>query len=107
MPAITTSLMFNGQAEEAMTLYTSLFKNSKVIAVHRWLEGEPGDEGKITHAVFSLDGQVIRCMDSGVPQDFSFTPATSLFVSCTSEAQIDDLYANLSKDRKTFMPLEN
>ena len=106
-PAITTSLMFYGQAEEAMTFYTSLFKNSKVVAVDRWSKGEPGEEGKIKHAIFSLDGQVLRCMDSSVQHNFTFTAATSLYVSCTTETEIDKLFASLSKDGKTFMPLQN
>src|SRR5262249_33720632 len=35
MPKITPFLWFDSQAEEAMNLYTSVFKNSKVITVHR------------------------------------------------------------------------
>ena len=35
MPTLTPFLWFDTQAEEAMTLYTSIFKNSKVISVNR------------------------------------------------------------------------
>ena len=35
MPTITPFLWFDTQAEEAMNLYTSIFKHSKVVAVKR------------------------------------------------------------------------
>lgn len=104
-PTITPTLMFSGKAEEAMKFYVSLFKNSQIMGVYRWLAGEPGGEGKIKHAMFSLDGQVFRCMDSGVKHDFTFTPSTSFFVNCTTEQQIDALYTALSKDGKILTPL--
>lgn len=104
-PTITPMLMFSGKAEEAMKFYVSLFRNSQIMGVHRWLAGEPGGEGKIKHAMFSMDGQVFRCMDSAVKHDFTFTPSTSFFVNCTTEQQIDTLYAALSKDGKILTPL--
>ena len=88
-----------------MKLYVSLFESSEILAVHRWLAGEPGGEGKIKHAMFSLDGQVFRCMDSGVKHDFTFTPATSLFVDCTSEPQIDALYSTLADGGRVLTPM--
>jgi predicted 3-demethylubiquinone-9 3-methyltransferase (glyoxalase superfamily) len=36
MQKITTFLTFNDQAEEAVNLYTSVFKNSKVVNISRW-----------------------------------------------------------------------
>lgn len=104
-PTITPTLMFSGKAEEAMKFYVSVFRNSQIMEVHRWLAGEPGGEGKIKHAMFALDGQVFRCMDSGVKHDFTFTPSTSFFVNCTTEQQLDTLYAALSKDGKVLTPL--
>jgi predicted 3-demethylubiquinone-9 3-methyltransferase (glyoxalase superfamily) len=105
-PAITTTLMFEGRAEEAMKFYLSLFKDSKVIALDRWQPGEPGPEGRIKHAIFSLGGQILRCMDSSVDHPFTFTASTSLFVTCRSAAQIDVLYAKLSEGGQVVMPLQ-
>ena len=42
MQKITTFLMFTGQAEEAMNLYTSLFEQSKVLNLTRYGANEPG-----------------------------------------------------------------
>ena len=35
MQKITPFLCFNDQAEEAMNLYTSIFKNSKIVNIRR------------------------------------------------------------------------
>jgi predicted 3-demethylubiquinone-9 3-methyltransferase (glyoxalase superfamily) len=45
------------------------------------------------------------CMDSNVKQVFTFTPATSLFVSCATEEEIDRLFAKLSQGGQVLMPL--
>ena len=42
MPKITPFLWFDNQAEEAMSFYVSIFKNSKVVSVTRNVEGGPG-----------------------------------------------------------------
>jgi 3-demethylubiquinone-9 3-methyltransferase len=39
---ITTYLWFNGNAEEAVAFYTSIFPDSQVMSVVRWGEGGPG-----------------------------------------------------------------
>ncbi len=104
---VTTALMFSGQAEAAMTLYTSLFAGSKVIAVERWAAGEEGgDEGTIKHAAFTVGGHTLRCMDNNRQHGFTFTPSLSLFVECADEAEIERLSAALSKDGDVYMPLD-
>ena len=54
---ITTFLMFEGKGEEAMTFYTSLFDDAEVISITRYGADEPGEEGTVQHATFSLAGQ--------------------------------------------------
>ncbi len=98
-------LMFEGKAEEAMNFYVSLFPDAKVIQLKRWPAGGPGAEGSVMRASFSIGGQTIMCTDSYVKHDFTFTPATSLFVECESEGELDHLYAALVADGKAFMPL--
>jgi predicted 3-demethylubiquinone-9 3-methyltransferase (glyoxalase superfamily) len=102
---VTTLLMFYGKAEEAMTLYTSVIPNSKVTSIKRYGKREAGAEGTVMHATFTLNGREIMCIDSIAKHDFTFTPATSLFVTCKNETQIDDFFTKLSKDGKVFMPL--
>ena len=47
------------------------------------------------------------CIDSSVKHDFAFTPAISFFITCDSEAEIDNLFAKLSEDGGVFMPPDN
>jgi predicted 3-demethylubiquinone-9 3-methyltransferase (glyoxalase superfamily) len=105
---ITTFLMFqNGDAEEAMTFYVSLFDDAKVVDVNRYAAGEePGPEGKIKHATFTLAGQEYMCIDSS-GHAFTFTPSVSLFVGCETEEEIDRLYAALGEGGEALMPLSS
>ncbi|MFI7442884.1 VOC family protein [Nonomuraea indica] len=104
---IMTFLMFQGQAEEAMTFYTSLFDDAEIVSVTRYGPGQPGAEGTVQHAVFTLAGQPYMAIDSNVRHDFTFTPAISLYVTCASEAEIERLYAALSEKGATMMPLDS
>ncbi|MGW3205678.1 VOC family protein [Streptomyces sp. NPDC001135] len=102
---ITTFLMFEGDAEAAMTFYVSLFDDAEVVSVTRYgAEGE-GEEGSVQHATFSLAGQRFMCIDSPVKHGFTFTPAVSLFVQCEDEPEIDRLYAALVDRGTELMPL--
>ncbi|MGW3358708.1 VOC family protein [Streptomyces bungoensis] len=102
---ITTFLMFEGDAEDAMTFYTSLFDDAEVVGITRYGADGPGKEGSVQHATFSLAGQQIMCIDSPVEHGFTFTPAVSLFVQCEDEAEIDRLYAALAEQGTVLMPL--
>jgi predicted 3-demethylubiquinone-9 3-methyltransferase (glyoxalase superfamily) len=102
---ISTFLMFEGKAEEAMNFYVSLFKDASVTHIKRYGPGEGGKEGSVMQAAFSLNGQRFMCIDSSVNHGFTFTPATSIFVHCASEAEIDTLNAKLSEGGQVLMPL--
>ncbi|MBT2287871.1 VOC family protein [Paenibacillus albidus] len=106
-PKITTFLMFDGQAEEAMNFYVSLFERSEIISIRHYRANEGGVEGSVMQASFSLHGQVFMCIDSNVKHGFTFTPAISLYVNCESEAEIDKVYAALAGDGQVLMPLDN
>ena len=90
---ITTYLWFNGNAEEAIAFYTSVFPDSRVTKVARWGEGGPGPQGTIMNIAFELAGQAFIALNGG-PQ-CTFTPAISLFVACETQAEVDDLWARL------------
>ena len=45
-----------------------------------------------------------RCIDSSVEHAFTFTPAIALFITCASEAEVDELFALLSEGGQVFMP---
>jgi predicted 3-demethylubiquinone-9 3-methyltransferase (glyoxalase superfamily) len=94
MQKITPFLWFDGKAEEAMNLYVSVFKNSKVVSVSRYGDGGPGPKGTVMSATFQLEGQTFYALNGG-PQ-YTFTPAISLFVSCETQPEVDELWAKLS-----------
>ena len=63
--------------------------------------------GTVVKAVFTLAGQRIICIDSPPVHDFTFTPSTSLFVECASEAELDAATAKLAEGGKFMMPPGN
>jgi len=102
---ITTFLMFEGAAEEAMNFYLSVFHDAEVVSINRYGAEGPGPEGSVMTAVFALAGQQFMCSDSFVKHQFTFTPSVSLFVDCADEAELDRLYATLSEKGGVLMPL--
>lgn len=96
MQKITTFLWFNDNAEAAMNLYVSIFKNSKILQVNRYPEGGPVHPGEVMTATFQLEGQEFMALNGG--PHFKFTEAISLFVSCETQAEVDDLWAKLTAD---------
>ena len=105
MQQITTFLMFEGKAEEAMNLYLSLFKQSEIRSITRYGANVTGAEGTVQQAVFALNGQEFMCIDSSIQHQFTFTPSMSLFVTCAAEEEIDQLYIGLSQGGEVLMPL--
>jgi predicted 3-demethylubiquinone-9 3-methyltransferase (glyoxalase superfamily) len=105
MQKITTFLMFDGNAEEAMNFYISLFEDSKVEEISRYGQEGPGTEGKVIQALFSMNGQDFMCIDSTAKHGFSLTPAMSFFVNCDTEEEFIQLYSKLVEEGQVYMPL--
>jgi len=105
--SVTPFLMFEGQAEQAMNLYVSLFDDGKIVDIVRYGPQGPGTDGSVMKASFSIAGQTIICLDSAMKHDFGFTPSFSLFVTCESEEQIRRLAAALAEGGAELMPLNN
>ena len=78
MQKITPFLWFDGKAEEAIKLYTSVFKNSKIKKINYWGKGSPFPENQVMTGEFELDGQLFYAFDAG-PQ-FKFTEARYPFM---------------------------
>ena len=94
MQKIVPFLWFDGNAEEAMNFYTSVFKNAKVGNIMRYGEAGPGPKGSVLSATFELEGLEFTALNGGPA--FQFTPAISFFVHCATQAEIDDLWEKLS-----------
>jgi predicted 3-demethylubiquinone-9 3-methyltransferase (glyoxalase superfamily) len=93
MQKITTFLTFNDQAEEAAKLYTSLFKNSRIVSTTRYGEGGPGPKGSVMSVTFQLAGQDFFALNGG--PSFKFAEGISLFVNCETQAEVDDFWERL------------
>ena len=97
MSRITPCLWFDGQAEEAAALYTSLFPDSRIDSVNRAPADTPGpSKGDVLTVEFTLDGQRFVALDGG-PQ-FPFTEAVSFMIDCADQAEIDRYLDALTAD---------
>ena len=96
MQKIVTNLWFDGQVEEALELYTSLFADSRVTRILRYAEGGMGNPGDIMTAEFELAGQDF-CIINGGPL-YTLSPAMSLLVHCADQAEVDRLWERLTAD---------
>ena len=86
MPTITPFLWFDGQAEEAMQFYASIFKHSRVIATNR-------AQGRVISVRFELENQEFIALNAG-PQ-FKFTEAVSFEVRCKDQDEVDHYWSKL------------
>jgi len=98
MEKITPFLWFDTKAEEAANLYTSIFKNSKVLNTSRHDEesakasGRP--KGSVMTITFQLEGQLFTAINGG--PIFQFSPAISFSVSCENQQEVDYFWEKLS-----------
>jgi predicted 3-demethylubiquinone-9 3-methyltransferase (glyoxalase superfamily) len=87
----------HGNAEAAIKLYTSLFPNSAIQQIEHFGAGEGEPEGTVKHARFTLAGQEFIAMDSALGHEFTFTPATSFYVHCKDQAEVDYYWEKLTE----------
>jgi predicted 3-demethylubiquinone-9 3-methyltransferase (glyoxalase superfamily) len=96
---ITPCLWFDGQAEAAVGVYTSIFPNSRITATlrygHAGREIHGGQPGTVLTIAFELDGVGFTALNGG-PR-FKFTEATSLQVNCDTQQEIDHYWARLAE----------
>ena len=89
MQKITTFITYNSQAEEAVNFYTSIFDDSRIVAVSRKADGT------FLSATFQLANQQFIALNGG--PYFGFTDGISLFIHCETQAEVDDLWEKLSE----------
>jgi predicted 3-demethylubiquinone-9 3-methyltransferase (glyoxalase superfamily) len=83
-------LWYNGQAEEAAALYTSIFDNSKILSTSR------GPDGGVFTVEFEILGSKYTALNGG--DMFSFTEAFSIFILCSDQAEVDKYWDALIAD---------
>ena len=91
---ITPCLWFEGNAEEAMEFYFSIFENGKILEKSYWGKGGMGPEGSLLTARFEIAGQEYLALNGG--PEFKFNEAISLIIDCGSQAEIDELTEKLT-----------
>ncbi|NHA37394.1 hypothetical protein C1O33_11740 [Staphylococcus schleiferi] len=104
IPKITTFLMFNGDAEEAIQRYTSLFQDSEIITMVKYDDTIPEQEGKVQHSIFTLNGQVFMAIDNMNGAEIEMNPAMSLYVTVKDQFEMDTLYNGLKDGGAILMP---
>ncbi len=99
-------MWFDKEAEEAINFYVSIFnsapnsaKNSKIVSIQRYpqeasIPQMQGMQGKVLTAIFELAGQRFMALDGGPL--FKFTEATSLYVECADQQEVDHFWGKLS-----------
>jgi predicted 3-demethylubiquinone-9 3-methyltransferase (glyoxalase superfamily) len=96
MSKITPFLWFDGQAEQAAEHYTSIFKNAQITDVQRYGEAGPLAAGTAMTVSFELDGLEFVALNGG-PAPFTFTEATSFYVNCESQDEVDYYWERLGE----------
>lgn len=88
MTTIAPCLWFDGNAEDAAQLYTSLFPDSRVDKVHRSPADNPSTpEGAVLTVEFTLAGRPFIGLNGG--PEFSFTEAVSFSIDCKDQEEVD------------------
>jgi predicted 3-demethylubiquinone-9 3-methyltransferase (glyoxalase superfamily) len=93
-PRISPFLWFDGNAEEAVDFYLTVFKNSRKFGELRSpVEIPSAPTGKVLTISFELDGQKFTALNGG--PDHQFNEAVSFVVRCENQEEIDYYYAKL------------
>ncbi|MGB7438634.1 MAG: VOC family protein [Candidatus Acidiferrum sp.] len=93
-PRITPFLWFESNAEEAVTFYLSVFKNSRKLGEMRSSADTPsGPKGMVMTISFELDGQKFTALNGG--PYYKFNEAVSFVVRCDTQGEIDYYYSKL------------
>ena len=94
---ISPCLWFDTEAEDAAKFYCSVFKNSRIGKVSRYvnegqeIHGKPA--GSVMAVEFELDGQKFAALNGG-PQ-FKFDEAISFQVNCKDQSEVDYFWDKL------------
>jgi len=96
MRKISPCLWFDGNAEEAVNHYVSIFANSKIDKVMRWNEAGADKKGQVLAMDFTIEGRPFMALNGG--PHFKFSEAVSFFVECKDQAEVDMFWDKLTAD---------
>lgn len=107
MHKIVPCIWMNGNAEEAVELYTSLFEGSSVKRVVHYgdtsarMSGQP--EGSVMTILFTLGELEYMALNGG--PSIQCSPSISFFVNCDTKEELDRVFAALSEGGMVLMEL--
>jgi len=93
---ITPFLWFDGNAEEAVAFYLSLFEASRIVSRSRHGLAGSGPRGSVMAIAFKLADQDFVAINGG--PHVKFNEAISLYVSCETQEEIDHYWSRLKGD---------
>lgn len=93
---ITPFLWFDGNAEDAVNFYLSVFKNSRRLGKLDSAVDTTVPKGKVITISFELDGQAFVALNGG--PNFKFTEAISFMIRCENQEEIDYYWSKLTAD---------
>ena len=102
MKQITPNLWFDGNAQEAVEFYVSLFPDSKIISTEYYPKTKEEGladfqlnlAGKVLTVEYELSGNRFVAINAG--PEFKFNEAVSFSVPCKDQAEIDYYWEKLS-----------
>ena len=101
MTDVSTHLMFqDGSAREAVERYVELIPNSRITEAS-------GPDGPGQTIRFTLGDRPFIAFNSPSAHGFDFTPSMSIFVTCDTAAEVDELFSRLSADGAVLMPVDD
>jgi len=96
-PPITPCLWFDGNAEEAVNYYVSVFKkDSKVLHVDRFSDVGPNPDAPATFIEFQINGQPFQAINGG--PEFTFSEAVSFSIACANQDEVDYYWDTLTRE---------
>jgi predicted 3-demethylubiquinone-9 3-methyltransferase (glyoxalase superfamily) len=98
---IVPSLLFTNEKaaklKEAVSYYSSLFPDSRVIMEWPWDDSSGMPDGSLLFAQFRLAGYIFNAMSSNIKHDFDFNEAISFMVYCDRQEEIDYYWGKLAE----------
>src|SRR5690606_34446968 len=89
--SIYPCLWYNQKAQEAAIFYHHIFKNSKITSENNLV------------SLLEINGEKLMLLNGG--PEFMANPSVSLYVSCSSESEIDEIWYKFSEEGSVLMDL--
>jgi len=99
MSLLRTCLWFDGNAEDAVDLYASLFRDCRIDQKTYYPSGAHMPEGTLLTVEFTLMGDAFMALNAG-PQ-YKHSPAVSFMIPCKDQAEIDRYWQALGEGGET------